>query len=108
MLKWLSNKIVKWGLKYDEEHNSKDRAEDCVPCESSSGSNIDMDRALRFNVLVCQGGVVLEVRTPDNSSSSGSKYSSSSGYNTKSYIIPENEDVAERVGQIVGMEILRA
>ena len=104
MLKWLSNKIVRWGLKYDEERKTECSGVE-VACDTPS-SQIDMDRALRFNVLVCQGGVVLELRIPDNGSNQ--KHSSYGQSNIKSYIIPENEDVAERIGQIVSMEILRA
>ncbi len=102
LLKWFSHKIVNWAREYDRRDN--EAKEDCVPERVRDRFGVDMDHSLKFNVLVCNGGVVLEIRTPDVSTST------SKGYRepiTKTYLIPEGEDVAERIGQIVSMEILR-
>lgn len=97
MIGWLCSKIVKAGRRY----NSRDE-EVCVSIEDSIhsiGSNsIDMDNALRLAVLPAQGGCVLEVRQLDRKTHN---------WNNVAHIIPEGEDVAHRVGQIVAMELLR-
>jgi len=100
---------MKWGVEYDANKQKNEPMEDSVPMskvkEGSVSGGVDMDRAMRFNVLVCQGGVVLEIRTPDRSTVS------SKGYNeptTRTHIIADGEPVAERIGQIVSMEILRS
>jgi len=108
MIKWFSNKIVRWGLKYDEDQKCKEEPSNVVEVGYDlEPSRINMDRSIRFNVLVCQGGVVLEIRTPD-SNSGLVKGSYNKDPEIRTHLIPEGEDVAERIGQIVSMEILRA
>ena len=96
MIRLLWEKMMKWGWDYNRDLrcNQVEVAVDCV-----SDERLDMEKALRFNVLPCTGGVVMECRTFDRKTHSN---------DTRTFIIPEGEDIAERVGQIVSMEILRS
>jgi hypothetical protein len=93
MKSWLRNKL----LNFLREEQPKAMTAGIVIDDHSS--NINMDQSLRFNVLVCNGGTVLELRTID-------KRTHDSKYTT--YLIPDGEDVASRVGHIVSMEILKS
>lgn len=65
----------------------------------SENSDIDMDQSLRFYVLVGQGGVIVQLRSYDNKRDRT---------NNTTYIIPEGEDIATRVGEIVSLEIMKS
>jgi hypothetical protein len=74
---------------------ARTRGEDHMIKDSSDGVN--MDNSIRFNVLSCRGGLVLEVRVYDKKTHENV---------TKTYLIPEGEPVAERIGQYVTMEMM--
>jgi hypothetical protein len=57
----------------------------------------DVD-GLRFTVMKANGGVILQSRTYDRKRDDS---------NTSTYIITDEEPYAERIGQIVSMEILK-
>ena len=65
----------------------------------SESSDIDMDQSLRFYVLVGQGGVIVQLRSYDNKRDRT---------NNTTYIIPEGEDIATRVGEILSLEIMKS
>jgi len=65
---------------------------------SASSESIDMDGSLRFNVLNCRGGVVLQLYRYDHKRDRS---------DNSTHLIPENENVAERIGQIVSLELLK-
>ena len=65
----------------------------------SESSDIDMDHSLRFYVLVGQGGVIVQLRSYDNKRDRT---------NNTTYVIPEGEDIATRVGEIVSLEIMKS
>jgi hypothetical protein len=65
---------------------------------ASSNEAVDMDNSLRFNVLVGSGGVVLQIYRYDRKNDRS---------NNTTHIIPENENISERIGQIVALEILK-
>lgn len=71
------------------------RSEDHMIKDANDGVN--MDNSIRFNVLSCRGGLVLEVRVYDKKIHENI---------TKTYLIPEGEPVAERIGQYVTMEMM--
>ena len=64
----------------------------------TSNDGIDMDNCLRFNVLVGSGGVVLQLHRYDRKTDRT---------NNSTHIIPDHENIAERIGQIVSIEILK-
>lgn len=71
------------------------RSEDHMIKDASDGVN--MENSIRFNVLSCRGGLVLEVRVYDKKTHENT---------TKTYLIPDGEPVAERIGQYVTMEMM--
>jgi hypothetical protein len=73
------------------------RTRDEGPTIKDSSDGVNMDHSIRFNVLSCRGGLVLEVRVYDKKTHENV---------TKTYLIPEGEPVAERIGQYVTMEMM--
>jgi hypothetical protein len=83
--------FIRWAMSYD---NPKDRVELCEPVSTNrlNGSG------LNFTIFSASGGHVVEYRS----------------YDTKSderinnlHIITSDQDIGERIGQIVTMELLR-
>lgn len=91
-MKWLKRKIVAWVK--EDWYNSQPVAE-----VSPVGARAVDVEGLSFNVMPAQGGTVVQIRHYDRKSDRN---------NCITHVIPEGEDIAERVGQIVSMEILRA
>lgn len=90
MLNWLRRKL----------HNFIFPAQEAGKIATvSESSDIDMDQSLRFYVLVGQGGVIVQLRSYDNKRDRT---------NNTTYIIPEGEDIATRVGEIVSLEIMKS
>jgi hypothetical protein len=94
-MNWLRRKIVRW---LDDSERTE-ITQDCV-VGFAIGESIDMERAIRFNVLQCQGGVVVESRTLNHTQRHQT--------DNRTFIIPEGDDIAAKVGQIVAMELLRS
>jgi len=65
-----------------------------IAVESSS---VDVDAGLRFTVMSARGGTIVQTRSYD-------KRTDRSDCTT--HVIPEGEDIAVRVGEIVSMEML--
>jgi hypothetical protein len=59
---------------------------------------IDVE-GLSFNVMSAQGGTVVQVRCYDRKTDRN---------NHITHVIPDGEDIADRIGQIVSMELLRS
>ncbi|HET8688641.1 MAG TPA: hypothetical protein VFM18_18660 [Methanosarcina sp.] len=115
MFKWICNRLVKIGLSYEDDKKQPEKEEypkAIVGGDQGYGPSgtpsIDMDRAIRFNVLRCNGGVVLETRSYDvTPSTSNAKTSSYQEPRVQTHIIHEADDVAARIGEIVSIELLR-
>lgn len=91
MINWLRRKLHSFIFPPDEP--SKQLA------TVTESSDIDMDHSLRFYVLVGQGGVIVQLRSYDNKRDRT---------NNTTYVIPEGEDIATRVGEIVSLEIMKS
>ena len=89
-MKWLKRKIRRW-LDNDSIQ---------AVCEPAirSNSGIDVD-GISFNVMSANGGVIVQTRQYD-------RKTDRHNYNT--HIITDQEPLAERVGQIVALELLKA
>ena len=88
---WLKRKIISW---VRDDWNS------CQPKISVDCSEPSVDiEGLRFNVMPAQGGTIVQIRHYDRKTDRN---------NNITYIIPDGDDIAERIGQIVSMELLRA
>jgi hypothetical protein len=84
---------MRWGWDYNREDDFIERSI-CI----SDDSGIDMNKAIRLSVLPAKGGCVLETRAFDKKTHD---------WITEAHIIPEGEDVAHRIGQIVALELLK-
>ena len=76
-----------------------DRDDDCYPVaiETPGTARIDVD-GLNFNVMSAQGGVIVQLRRYDRKLDRN---------DNSTHIIHSGEDVAESIGKIVAMELLR-
>ena len=94
---WLAKKIKH---AWEVEHERKNTIHVLSTRESAVvGSNdIDMD-GLRFQVMPATGGTIVQIRHHDRKHDR---------HNVITHVIPDGEDIAERVGQIVSLELLRA
>ena len=93
-MKWLKKVVIKWVK--DDWYNSQPVAETVV----SAGSRAVEVDGLSFNVMPAQGGTIVQIRHQYDHKNDRQRLST--------HVIPEGEDIAERVGQIVSMELLRA
>ena len=84
---WLKRKIRCW----------LDR-DDSIVALSPTVRDVDVD-GLNFNVMSAQGGTIVQVRHYDRKTDRN---------NTITHVIPDGEEISERIGQIVSMEILRS
>ena len=87
---WLKRKIIGWVR--DDWNSAQPIAS--VDCEV----NVDIE-GLRFNVMPATGGTIVQIRHYDRKTDRN---------NNITHVIPDGEDIAERIGQIVSMELLRA
>ena len=89
-MNWLKRIVINW---VKEDWNSKPVQDVAVGARS-----VDVE-GLSFNVMPAQGGTVVQIRSYDRKTDRN---------NHITHVIPDGEDVAERIGQIVSMEILRS
>ena len=87
---WIKRKIISWVR--DDWNSCQTVAVDC------NEASVDIE-GLRFNVMPAQGGTIVQIRHYDRKTDRN---------NNITHIIPDGEDIAERIGQIVSMELLRA
>ena len=92
-MNWLKRIVVKW-VKDDWYNNSQPVAQDVVV----GAKSVDVE-GLSFNVMPATGGTVVQIRHYDRKTDRN---------NNITHVIPDGEDIAERIGQIVSMELLRS
>ena len=86
-MSWIKNKLRNW-LTNDAG---------CEKVGHSDYISIDND-GLRFKILPADGGFVAEFRVYD---------SIKDRHHTRLHIIPSDQDLGQRMGQIITMEVLR-
>ena len=91
-MKWIKRKIIQWVR--EDYYNSQP-----VAATPSVGANAVEIDGLSFNIMTATGGTVVQVRYYD-------RKADRTGYHT--HVTPDGENIAERIGQIVSMELLRA
>jgi hypothetical protein len=91
-MKWLKKIVVKWVR--EDWHNSQP----VVDVVSVGTKAVDVE-GLSFNVMPAQGGTVVQIRQYDRRTDRN---------NNITHVIPDGEDISERIGQIVSMELLRS
>jgi hypothetical protein len=90
-MNWLKQIVIKW-VRDDWENAAKPMS------TVGESETVNMDRAIKFSVLPATGGCIVELRRWNNKDHEWQHHA---------HIIPDGEDVAHRVGQIVSMEFLR-
>lgn len=98
MIRWLWSKMMKWGWDFNRNLRDDDRGREAVSIALKDDYGVDMDKALRFAILPARGGCVFEIRRRDLKTHESE---------TTTHVIPEGADIAEAVGKIVAMEMLR-
>jgi hypothetical protein len=90
-MKWLKRIVVKW---VREDWNNSQPVQDVLV----GARSVDVE-GLSFNVMSAQGGTVVQIRHYDRKTDRN---------NNITHVIPDGEDIAERIGQIVSLELLRS
>ena len=109
MIRWLWSRMMKWG--WDFNHNLREdnelvpiaigrggrrrRGEELVLC---SDNEIELTDPIRFSVQAVQGGTLIETRWYDEKSDN---------HERKLHIVTQDENLAEAIGKIVTMELLK-
>lgn len=91
-MKWLKRRILAWVK--EDWYNSQP-----VAVAQSVGANAVDVEGLSFNVMPAQGGTVVQIRQYDRKTDRN---------NHITHVIPDGEDIATRIGQIVSLELLRS
>lgn len=93
-MNWFKRKIINWAQAKQQKYGIESQK---IELAASEDDSVDI-RGLTFRVMPAHGGVIVQMRSYNKKTDRE---------NNITYIIPEGEDVAERVGQIVSMELLR-
>ena len=91
MLGWFSSKILNWGRNYN---NIKDSM---VINSVRTRDTAEVD-GIRFTVMSARGGTIVQLTSYDRAKDRN---------DTVTHVIPDGQDVAATVGQIVSMELWR-
>ena len=105
MIRWLWSNILKWGWDF----NRGLREDDIVPIRKRgrrgedsivliSDNEIDLTDPIRFSVQQVEGGTLIETRWTDPKQDE---------YVRKLHIVTNEENLAEAIGKIVTMELLK-
>lgn len=108
MIRWLWSRMMKWGwdfnrdLRKDEPLHvgigrlrAKHQQDELILV---SDDEIDLTDPIRFSVQAVQGGTLIETRWHDPKKDE---------YVRKLHIVTEQENLAEAIGKIVTMELLK-
>ena len=103
MIRWLWSRMMKWGWDYSRELPSDSigigrrcrRGEDMILV---ADNEIDLPDPIRFSVQTVQGGTLIETRWDDPKKDE---------YVRKLHIVTQDENLAEAIGKIVAMELLK-
>ena len=101
-MKWAKKLLLKWVAdaqrdQFNEPHVVEETNMKLAINEVDD-HEINMSKSVKFSVLPARGGCVLEIKSWDKKDCE---------WDTVTHVIPEGEDVAHAVGQLVSMEMLR-
>jgi hypothetical protein len=102
-MKWAKKLLLKWVAdaqrdQYNEPHIVEETDMKLMSKREVDDHEINMSKSIKFSVLPARGGCVLEINSWDKKERE---------WEIVSHVIPEGEDVAHTVGQLVSMEMLR-
>ncbi len=107
MIRWLWSRMMKWGWDYGRElpdepisiglgrHRGTRGRDDMILV---SDDEIDLTKPIRFSVQAVEGGTLIETRWHDDKRDE---------YVRKLHIVTQDENLAEAIGKIVTMELLK-
>jgi hypothetical protein len=106
MIRWLWSRMMKWGWDYNRElpddiHvpariRSRRGSNSIALCEDND--SIDLTEPISFKVEAVQGGTLVETRWYDHKRDESIR---------KLHIVMSDENLAEAIGKIVTMELIR-
>ena len=91
-MNWLKLKLRRW------VNSAQDTYAVAEPVVARGANSIEVE-GLGFSVMPARGGTVVQIREYDRKTDRN---------NYVTHVIPDGEDIAERIGQIVSLELLRA
>jgi len=91
MLGWFSSKILNWGRNYNS-------VKDSIVINSVRTRDTAEVDGIRFTVMSARGGTIVQLTSYDRAKDRN---------DTVTHVIPDGQDVAATVGQIVSMELWR-
>ena len=109
MIRYLWDKMLKWGWDYNRDLRDNTLEESHRParlrsignsislCDDSDNS-IDLTDPISFKVEAVQGGTLVETRWYDHKKDESIR---------KLHIVTSDQDLAEAIGKIVTMELIR-
>jgi len=108
MIRWLWSRVMKWGWDFNRDLREdnvpvplglhrigKLRGEELVVC---SDNEIELTDPIRFSVQRVEGGTLVETRYYDPKTDNHPR---------KLHIVTNDENLAEAIGKIVTMELLK-
>ena len=100
MIRWLWSKLVCWGwdYNYDAVDRKRDGRYGVDVLVDDTESGIDLPDPIRFKVQAVQGGTLIETIWYDYKKDENIK---------KLHIVTPDEDLADSIGKIVSMELLK-
>ena len=112
MIRWLWSRMMKWGWDFSRDLGREDdvhvpmslrelrarRRGEEVLCPVVAAQEIDLTRPISFNVQSVEGGTLIQTRWYDERQDR---------HETKLHIVHQDENLAEAIGKIVTMELLK-
>lgn len=107
MIRYLWKKMLKWGWDYNRElpddihvpsRIRSRRGPNSISICDDSDDSIDLNNPIMFKVEAVQGGTLVETRWYDRKKDENER---------KLHIVTPDEDLAEAIGKIVTMELLK-
>ena len=95
MIRWVWNRMMKWG--WDFSHNLNTAGRDSI-CIDDYDDSIELDNPLKFRVQAVSGGTLVETSWYDDKKNNNIRHL---------HIITPEQDLTESIGKIVSMELLR-
>jgi hypothetical protein len=96
MIRKYWSRLLKWGWDYERNQIEISPIAKASRISVSDGPDIE---GMRFTLMRATGGIILQTRIYDNKRDR---------HDGTTYIITDEEPLAERIGQIVSMEILKS
>jgi len=90
-MNWLKLKLRRWVNSAQDIYINE-------PVAVSRGASAVEMEGLSFNVMPARGGTVVQIRHYDRKTDRT---------NNVTHVIPDGDDIADRIGQIVSLELLR-